>query len=443
MIDWHWARLLAAALACFAGAAQAKLEVDQWRAESGARVLFVEGRSIPMVDISVEFPAGSAYDPPGKSGLARLANDLLKAGSARTGEAELGRRFADIGAEIGHSFDRDRAGASLRTLSAARELNAAVAALAEMLSAPAFPQSAFAREKARLTAHVREAETRPDQLAERRLWALMYRGHPYGASPTSESVAAIERADVARFHRAHYWAEGAVVTIVGDLSRAQAAALAARITGPLVFSAEGSRAGGEASGRPGPVAPAGGGVVALPHPAGQSHLLLGLPAVARDDPDYFPLFVGNYVLGGGGFVSRLYSEVREKRGYAYNVYSYFQPLERPGPFLLGLQTRKDQTEEALAAARSVLEEFIARGPSEAELKAAKNGLGSGFPLRIDSNRKILAQLAMVGFYGLPVTWIEDFVANVRRVTLPEVKSAFARRIDLSRLATVIIGAPEK
>jgi zinc protease len=313
----------------------------------------------------------------------------------------------------------------------------------ELLSAPIFPETAFAREKARLSAKVKEAETRPDQLAERRLWALMYPGHAYGASPTSESVSAIAHADVQRFYRSHYQASRAVVTIVGDLSRKDAAALAVRLTARLTRRSDPTSPDTAAAELREPVSGASGGVLKLAHPAGQSHVLLGLPVLARGDPDFFPLYVGNYVLGGGGFVSRLYREVREKRGFAYSVYSYFRPLQQPGPFLLSLQTRKDQAGEALAIAKQVFEEFVTNGPTEAELDAAKKGLASGFPLRIDSNHKILQEVAQVGFYGLPVNWLEEFADNVRRVTLPEVKNAYARRIELSRVATVIVGVPEE
>jgi len=173
----------------------------------------------------------------------------------------------------------------------------------------------------------------------------------------------------------------------------------------------------------------------------QAHILLGLPALRRTDPDYFPLFVGNFVLGGGGFVSRLYREVREERGFAYSVYSYFVPLERPGPFLVGLQTRRDQADEALAQVRRVVGRFLAKGPTGRELALAKNALVGGFSLRVDSNRKILDQVALMAFYRLPSDWLDEFVPNVRKVTLEQVREAFARHVDPARLVTVIVGAP--
>ncbi len=181
----------------------------------------------------------------------------------------------------------------------------------------------------------------------------------------------------------------------------------------------------------------------IPHPASQSHILIGAPGVARGDPDYFPLYVGNYMLGGGGFESRLMNEVREKRGLAYSVYSYFMPLKQPGAFQIGLQTRKDQADEALKLVRATLAKFIANGPTEQELLAAKQNIIGGFPLRIDSNRKILGYLSVIGFYDLPLTYLDDFTRNVDKVTVAQIRAAFARHIDPQAMATVIVGAPEE
>ncbi|MBK5103369.1 MAG: insulinase family protein, partial [Burkholderiales bacterium] len=201
-----------------------------------------------------------------------------------------------------------------------------------------------------------------------------------------------------------------------------------------------------ASGAPVPLPPVlqpPGQTLRIAHPASQSHILLGLPAIARGDPDYFPLLVGNYALGGGGFVSRLYLEVREKRGYAYSVYSYFQPLAQEGPFQIGLQTKKEQAEEALTRVRIVLDEFLSRGPSAAEMKAAKQNLVGGFALRIDSNRKLLDHVATIGYYQLPLTWLDDFPARIEKVSAAEVRAAFARRVRPEHLVTVIVGSGEK
>jgi zinc protease len=162
--------------------------------------------------------------------------------------------------------------------------------------------------------------------------------------------------------------------------------------------------------------------------------------MARNDPDYFPLFVGNYVLGGGGFVSRLTAEVREKRGLSYSVYSYFSPQAQPGPFVIGLQTQKAQTDEALAVVRATLGGFVADGPTEAELVAAKQNLVGGFALRIDSNRKILDNLATIGWYRLPLDWLERWTDRVESVTAAQVRDAFRRRVRPDAMVTVVVGA---
>jgi len=416
-----------------AAPAEAGVKIDHWTAQSGARVNFVESHALPIVDIAIEFAAGSAYDSREQAGLARLSLAMLKAGSSRYSETEASRRIADAGAQLRENFDLDRAGFALRSLSSEAERKAATQTLADMLQAPLFPAEAFEREKARAIANAREAETQPDRVAERRLYALMYPAHPYGFSETPDTLASIKREDVERHYRNCFGSARAVVTIVGDLDRDAAKALAEELTSRLSKGTDPALA---------PVATPAGATLRVAHPSTQSHVLLGVAAVSRSDPDYFPLFVGNYSLGGGGFRSRLLREVREKRGYAYSAYSYFRPYEREGPFLVGLETRRDQAREALELARSVVGEFVKHGPTEAELKAAKKGLVGGFPLRIDTNRKILEQIAAIGFYKLPLEWLDEFPARVEAVTLAQVRSAFAKRIDPEKLSIVVVGAPD-
>jgi len=417
-----------------AATAEAGVKIDHWIAQSGARVNFVESHALPIVDVAVEFAAGSAYDSREQAGLARLTLAMLRAGSSRYSETEASRRIADAGAQLQEKFDLDRAGFALRSLSSEAERKAATQTLADMLQAPLFPAEAFEREKASAIANAREAETLPDQVAERRLYALMYPAHPYGFSETPETLASIKREDLERHYRNSYGSARAVVTIVGDLDRDAAKALAEELTSRLSKGTDSALAP--------VVTPPAGAALRVAHPSTQSHVLLGVAALTRADPDYFPLFVGNYSLGGGGFMSRLLREIREKRGYAYSVYSYFRPYEREGPFQVGLETRRDQAREALELARSVVGEFVTHGPTEAELKAAKKSLVGGFPLRIDTNRKILDQIAVIGFYRLPLDWLDEFPARVQGVTLAQVKSAFARRIDPEKLSIVVVGAPD-
>lgn len=426
MNKWMLACLLGAA----ASLAQAGARIEQWMAPSGARVVFVESRVVPIVDVQIDFAAGAAYAPADKAGLAGLTRSLLDMGAGGLDEEKIADRLADIGARLGGGTDNDRASLSLRTLSSPREREAALDLMRLVLQQPAFPATVLEREKARTIAGIREADTRPASIATKRFMAALYPDHPYGRFATVESVGRISRDDLEAFYRSHYGPRRAVVSIIGDLSRAEAEAIAQRLTQGL------PDAPAEVS-LPGTAMPAR-STVRVDHPASQAHIYLGLPAVRRGDPDHIPLLVGNYILGGGGFVSRLMKEVREKRGYAYSVYSYFQPQKQPGPFQIGLQTKREQAGDALKVVEDVLAEFLARGPTGEELEAARRNLADGFPLRIDSNRKLLEYLSIIGFYGLPLTYLDDFPRKVEAVTVADIRAAFARHVKPEHFVTVIV-----
>lgn len=414
--------------------AQATPQIQYWKTSSGAQVYFVEDHDLPMLDVAVNFPAGSGFDAPLQSGVASLTYALLKLGTATLDEDEIARRMADVGAQLGGNFDPDRAGLSLRTLSSAPEREKALETLAALLQAPVFPENVLQREKARLIAGLKEAETKPEHLAAKAFGQAVFGVHPYGVVSTVADIQKIQRADLENFYRMYYAAGGAIVALMGDVTRRDAEAIAQRLTAKLPQ--------GDAVRR---IAPVTATISALeqriPHPASQSHLLIGAPGIARNDPDYFPLYVGNYILGGGGFVSRLMYEIRETRGMAYSVYSYFMPMQQPGAFQIGLQTKKEQTDAALHQVRITLDKFIAEGITEQELRAAKQNIVGGFPLRIDSNKKILDYLGVIGFYGLPLTYLDEFTNNVEAVTVQQVRQAFKRRINPRALATIVVGAP--
>ena len=414
--------------------AQAALAIQHWQTPQGARVVFVESHELPMLDISVDFPAGSARDPAGKAGLAHLTHGLLDQGAGGLSDTAIAHRLADVGAVLSGNFDRDRAGVTLRTLSSASEKAAALEMLARVLQRPDFPQAVIKREKQRLIAAIREAEADPGTVAGKAFYRALYGTHPYAHDEAGDpaAIARLTRGDLQAFYRAHYSAPNAVISLVGDIPRAEAEAIAARLAAGLSKAAA-------VPPLPGPAAAAASDA-RIAHPSTQSHVLVGAVGMARNDPDFFPLFVGNYVLGGGGFDSRLMREVRDKRGYAYSAYSYFMPMAEAGPFQLGLQTKLEQTDDALKVAQATLRQFIADGPSEAELDQAKSNLTGGFPLRIDSNRKILDYLAVIGFYRLPLDYLDTWVAKVDAVDVAAVKQAFARRIDPDKLVTVVVGA---
>jgi zinc protease len=422
-----------------AQAAHALLPIQHWETKRGARVYFVENHDLPMLDVSVDFPAGAAFDTREKNGAASMTASMLRLGAGGMNEDEIARRLADLGAQFSRRFDSDRAGAGIRTLSSAKERTGALEILAHLLTRPEFPAAILEREKVRLIASLKEADTRPDTIASRTFSRLVYPTHPYGLRSSGEvdTIAKLTREDLIAFHRRHFIAERAVVALMGDVTREQAEAIAESLTASL------PAAEGDVPALPAVTELAKGDVRWVTHHATQSHIMIGAPGIRRDDPDYFPLFVGNHVLGGGGFVSRMTEEVRQKRGLAYSAYSYFSPLLREGPFVVGMQTKGAQAKEALEVARKTVADFVAKGPTPKELAAAKKNIIGGFPLRIDSNAKIHEYLAVIGFYRLPLTYLDDFTKNIERVTIEQVRSAFQRRVHPERMITVIVGQAEQ
>ena len=171
----------------------------------------------------------------------------------------------------------------------------------------------------------------------------------------------------------------------------------------------------------------------------QAHVLIGQPGYKRDDPDFFALTVGNYILGGGAFVSRLTDEVREKRGLSYSIYSNFSPALHAGAFTIGLQTRPDQANQAVQLSRDVLANFVVNGPTQAELVAAKGNLIGGFALRIDTNAKLLDNVSNIAWNNLPLDYLQTWTKAVDKVTLADVKAAFARKLQPANMVTVVVG----
>lgn len=430
-------RLLTAAFALLlsqfiAHGALAGVKIEHWQTAGGTRVYFVESRVLPMLDVQVDFAAGSMFDPEGKSGLAALTRGILDLGAGGRDETAIAEQLADIGANLGGSADTDRASITLRTLSAPDKRQAALDILASVVHRPQFAAPVFAREQARTIAGLKEAMTRPDSIAGKAFWAALYPSHPYGRQATPESIAALTRDDLVAFHARHYTAANASITLVGDIARSDAERIAEAIAGGLPA--------GQASTLPAPPEKPKWNLTQLAHPASQAHIYLGLPAVERGNPDYFPLLVGNYTLGGGGFVSRLMKEVRDKRGYAYSVYSYFAPLRQAGPFQIGLQTKRSQAGEAIKVVREVLADFLKNGPDDDELAAAKANLTGSFPLRLDSNKKLLDNAAAIGFYGLPLDYLDQYQARVQAVTARDIRQAFARHVRQENLVTVTVAA---
>jgi zinc protease len=323
---------------------------------------------------------------------------------------------------------------SLRSLSDPKLLDPALALLAQLLHAPSFPEEGLNRKRQRTLVGLKQQAQLPGTVGSKAFYQALYPKHPYGAHPAGNEAGllAITRQDLVDRHKRYYVGVNTVLALIGDLSRREARKLSEQLLSQLVRGK-----------RPAPIPPVPMPEKSqerlIPFPSTQSHILTGMPGMKRQDPDYFPLYIGNYILGGGGLVSRLSTVIREKHGLSYSVYSYFHPMQEYGPFTMGLQTKNETRDQALTLLRKTLRDYIDRGPSEEELIAAKRHLTGGFPLRIDSNAKIVGYLAVIGFYDLPLTYLNDFISRVQAVSVDQIRDAFHRRVLPDKLVTVIVG----
>lgn len=422
------------ALACVSGLAWGGPKIEHWTLDNGVRVYFVRATELPLVQLRIVFDAASSRDPAQKPGVAAMTNSMLRQGAGKLTADDIASGFEDLGAEFSTDSGRDTAILDLRSLSDTKLLHPALDLLTQIIANPSFPEPTLERERARALIGLSRDTQQPAVIAEKAFMRELYGDHVYAHHPggTEASMRAITRADLVDHHRQYYTGANAWLALVGNVSTGEAKEIANRVLGGLPK-------GVAAPALPPVPVPAKTKPRLIPFPVSQSHIRLGEPTIDRADPDYFPLYVGNYTLGGGGLVSRLSDEVREKRGFSYSVYSYFSPLRAPGPFILGLQTKNSQRQEALKVVRKVVADFVANGPTDVELAAAKKNLTGGFPLRLDSNRKIAEQLASIAYYGLPLTYLDDFIASIDAVTADQIRDAFKRRVHPDRLVTVIVG----
>jgi zinc protease len=415
------------------GVAAATPTIQHWTTANGARVYFVASPELPIVDIHVVFDAGSARDG-AHSGLAQLTNSLLDRGAGDLNADQIADRLDGVGANLDTSSYRDMAIVSLRSLTDPTLLDPALNVMTLVLSQPNFPEDTFKLEQKRTLIALRGQKESPGDVAEKAFFAAVYGDHPYASPPlgTEETVSALTRQNVVDFHKRYYTGRNAVVAIVGAVDRKAAEKIAERVAGKLPA--------GEAAATLAPAkALTAAKVEHIAYPSAQTHILMGQPGISRDDPDYFPLVLGNHILGGSGLVSRIADEVREKRGLAYSAYSYFTPMHVAGPFTAGLQTRNQKADAALKVLQDTLRGFIAKGPTAAELSAAKKNITGGFALNLDSNSKIVDNLASIGFYKLPLDYLDTYNRHIEAVTADQIRDAFRRRIHPQDMVTVMVG----
>jgi zinc protease len=419
----------------------AALPIQKIDLPTGAKLFYVEAKTIPMVNIGVDFPGGAVHDPKERIGVASFTADLMNKGSKIKGveknEAFIADSITDLGSMLSFSASREMTSVRIKTLSNPEILNPLISQASDMLAYPTFSKKILEREKSIDISGLLESQTKPEYIMAKQFKKMIFQDNPLGNEQSVNSTKAITVDDLKKFHQTYYKADQMNVLVIGDVSRNQAIEIGTKLTQNL---------------------PRGGGVkatipslmplkaldekdrlVKIAHPSQQAHIQMGMTGPTRKDPDYFPLLVGKYILGGGGFVSRLMNEIREKRGLAYSVSSYFAPAKTSGLFVAGMQTKKDQSDESLKLLKDTIAQYIAEGPNDQEVLAAKNNLINGFPLRIDSNSKLLDNLSSIAWHDLPLDTLDEWTNQVKKVNKEDIVQAFRKNLDMNKMVMVVVG----
>ncbi len=408
--------------------------IQHWETDNGLRVFYVEAPQLPMLDMRLVFNAGSARDAE-FSGLAHLTSALLNKGAAGKNADAIAEAFESVGAIYHAGADKDRSYVSLRTLTLANEMEQAVSTWIDVLAKPTFPEEDYARLITQLKTSLKAKKQAPGVLAYDAFMKHLYGEHPY-ANPvqgTEESIASMDLAKLKAFYKSYYVANNGVLALVGNIKRKQAEQLANRVAQALTV------------GQPAPAIPElslstrTAKTIHIEFPSEQTHIYMGQLGEKRGDVDFFPLYAGNHVLGGGGFTSRLMKEIRVKHGLSYGVSSSFRLLREYGPFMISMQTKNDQTSTAIAKTKDIVDAFVLSGPTESELSSTIKNITGGFPLRTASNTDIVSAIATIGFYGLPLNYLSSFSDMISQVKRSEIQKVFKKRIDPANFLIVTVG----
>lgn len=408
-------------------------ETLKWQTKNGARVVFYQAMEVPMLDISVAFAAGSAYDDE-KLGLSTLTTRLLNQGNGGLTATAISEKLAKTGAQFERVNNQDMVIFNLKTLTTPDNLTKASDIFSLIINHPDFPIDSFAREKNQLLMAITQTQESPDQVANQTFFRALYKNHPY-AHPVigdRDSVQMLKVEQVRDFYHQFFVSSNAVIVLVGAIDKSTAEQLAEKITRDLP------------KGNPAAEIPQAQPLteemdVIVPFPSSQTILRLGQLGISHHDTHYFPLLVGNYILGGGALVSRLSDELREKRGLTYGVYSQFSPMPGRGPFLISLSTKSSQAKAVIDITRDTLLSFMKTKPDEGALLAAKQYLTGSFPLSLASNRSIADMLLKIAFYHLPDDFLRTYVDHINAVTAENIEDSFQQLITPNTLIQLSVG----
>jgi zinc protease len=424
---------LCIALGALAGApAFAGPLADRQVLPNGVVLLVAERPAIPIVVVRVHLRAGSVYDPTDAGGLANLTADVLTRGTAKRTGPELDSAIEFVGGSLEGDAGRDGATVGLSVLR--KDLALGLDLLAEVLLQPAFPEAELKRRREEIAAGIQRSEQDPQIVAGRAMAELLYPGHPYSrpVSGTVESVRRLTREQVAAFHRENYRPDVAVISVVGDVTRDEIRRdLVARLSAWTAPAAPGPAI---------PQAPASPPIETrrIERDLTQATVSLARPGIRQDHPDYFPLVVANYILGGGS-ASRLYTKVREERGLAYSVYSALGAGRYGWSYFVGLQTRLEAVDEAVRLVKEEMARMGREAVTPRELDAAKSYLIGSYPLRTDTSGKMAGLLVAVEENQLGLDWPDRFKAGISRVTAVDIRRVAKTYMDPATFSSVTVG----
>lgn len=424
-----------AALSLFSGKAEA-MKIQEVKSPGGITAWLVEGHSVPLIAMRFAFDGGgSSQDPDGREGLANFLSSMLDEGAGDLGAREFQERMEELAVRMRFDDARDTFYGSFETLTENREAAAQLLALA--ITKPRFDPQAIERMRKQHLAALAYAARDPRRVATEQWMALAFAGHPYGrpTNGTPKSVSDITRADLAGFHKRIFAKDILRVVVVGDIDAATLGGMLDRVFGALPAKATLSPVP-----RTEPKAAQKLKVIDMDVP--QSVARFGLPAMPRDDKDFMAAFVLNTILGGSSFTSRLYEEVREKRGLAYGVDTSIVPMSSASMFFGGVATKNEKVGQSLDVIRAELERMAADGPTEKELADTKAYLTGSFALRFDTSARIANQLLWMMVEGLDQSYAETRNAQIEAVTIDDVRRVAKRLFEGKELVVTVVGKPK-
>lgn len=418
-------------------AAPKVLDIQQWQTENGVKVMYVYLPDIPMVDIRILFTAGSSRDDE-HYGIAQLTNAMLKEGTKKHSASEIAESFERVGAHFSTITDLDQASLNLRSLTDTRYLQPALAMLAEVIAEPEFPEDNFQRVKNETLTAIQENQQNPAQVANETFLRLVYGEHPYGhpilGNPTTIKELTVDQ--MKHFYKKFYVGSNALIAIVGNVKRDQAEKIANQLLTELPK-------GKKTLPLPPATYHAGPRTKQIYFPSSQTFIRIGSLGTKYNDPLNYALDVGNYTLGGKPLISHLFNEVREKRGLSYNIQSNFLSHQETGTFAISTSTRNDSAKKAIDLSTEILKDFIEKGPTLDEVKKAKQGIIDSFPSSISNNVKVLNAIVTIGFYDLPIDFLDTYQEKISTVSIADIKAAFKKVLKPEQLITVSVGGSSK